>query len=354
MDLISTDSSGSTEQAERSETVAEVRNLRRQVQRERARRQAAENLGERATRDLYESVRQLRTAQSELLERADRTRIVNDLARSLRQDHDTGRLVNRAAEAVGTTVAADRCDVLLVDPRPGTPGAGSWTAPQALLPDPLTFAELPARLRALMYSAGARVVPVEIEDVTTDKRLDPDAAVEITRLLGAHSVVAIPVALGHRLIGWMLLQSVAPRVWQRRELAICEALSHDLVASLVQVQAFEQQRESVRRLQELDEAKDAFVSTVSHELRTPLTSIVGYLELMADGGMGEVAPEVSSSRTCSPSRRTTGRGVRARAGRSTWRRSWSSACSRCARRSPTPDSRWSSSSTRRSGTCSAT
>src|SRR3954469_4871572 len=63
----------------------EVRLLRRQVQRERARRRAAENLGERATRDLYESVRQLRSAQSELLERADRSRIVNDLARSLRQ-----------------------------------------------------------------------------------------------------------------------------------------------------------------------------------------------------------------------------------------------------------------------------
>src|ERR1700712_3715701 len=124
MDLISTGSSGSTEHAERSETLTEVRNLRRQVQRERARRQAAENLGERATRDLYESVRQLRTAQSELLERADRTRIVNDLARSLRQDHDTGRLLNRAAEAVGTTIFRARRDVPLLAPRPTTPGAG--------------------------------------------------------------------------------------------------------------------------------------------------------------------------------------------------------------------------------------
>lgn len=301
MDLISTDTSsggavpGSEEHAERADTVAELRNLRRQVQRERARRQAAENLGERATRDLYESVRQLRTAQSELLERADRTRIVNDLARSLRQDHDTGRLLNRAAEAVGTTISADRCDVLLVDPRPGTPGAGSWTLPSvALLPEPVSYVELPARLKALMYSAGSRAVPVEIEDVTTDKRLAPDAAGDITGLLGVRSVAAVPIALGHQLMGWMLLQSVAPRAWQPRELAICEGLSHDLVASLVQVQAFEQQRESVRRLQELDEAKDAFVSTVSHELRTPLTSIVGYLELMADGGMGEVAPEVSA------------------------------------------------------------
>ena len=95
----------------------------------------------------------------------------------------------------------------------------------------------------------------------------------------------------------MVLQSRTPRTWNARELAICEGLSHDLVGTLVQVQAFDQQRESMRRLQELDAAKDAFVSTVSHELRTPLTSIVGYLELMADGGMGDVSDEVSSGLT---------------------------------------------------------
>src|SRR5207253_2110205 len=84
-------------ETEFSDPIAEVRLLRRQVQRERARRRAAESLGERVTRDLYESVRQLRSAQSELLERADRSRVVNELARSLRHDHDTGRLLQRAA-----------------------------------------------------------------------------------------------------------------------------------------------------------------------------------------------------------------------------------------------------------------
>ena len=60
----------------------------------------------------------------------------------------------------------------------------------------------------------------------------------------------------------------------------------------MQVRAFEQQRESMQRLQELDRAKDAFISTVSHELRTPLTSIVGYLEMITEGGPGPV-PEAS-------------------------------------------------------------
>jgi two-component system phosphate regulon sensor histidine kinase PhoR len=278
-----------------SDPIAEVRLLRRQVQRERARRQAAESLGERVTRDLYESVRQLRSAQSELLERADRSRVVNELARSLRHDHDTGRLLQRAAEAVGRTISVDRASVLLVDPQPGTTGAGAWTSETCTeLPRPVSFAELPVRLRTLLSAASASIVPVEIEDVTTDRRFDADSADKVDRLIGARSMIAVPVAVANQVTGWMLLQSVAARSWEQREIAICEGLSHDLVATLVQVQAFEQQRESVRRLQELDEAKDAFVSTVSHELRTPLTSIVGYLELMADGGMGDLSDEVSA------------------------------------------------------------
>ena len=40
-----------------------------------------------------------------------------------------------------------------------------------------------------------------------------------------------------------------------------------------------------------EQAKEQFLATVSHELRTPLTSILGFTELVRDGGAGEVTQE---------------------------------------------------------------
>jgi PAS domain S-box-containing protein len=53
------------------------------------------------------------------------------------------------------------------------------------------------------------------------------------------------------------------------------------------------EREAVRRLTEIDQVKDRFVSSVSHELRTPITNIVGYLELLMDGVYGDPSDEQS-------------------------------------------------------------
>ncbi len=60
----------------------------------------------------------------------------------------------------------------------------------------------------------------------------------------------------------------------RAEQALTAALSTEL--------------EAVQRLRELERVKSDFVSTVSHELRTPITSIIGYLELLSEGAVGDL------------------------------------------------------------------
>jgi signal transduction histidine kinase len=278
-----------------ADPATEIRRLRRELRRERARRLAAESVEARAGVELFDSVREMRTVQAGLLDHPDQPAVVDELHQALTEDLASGQLVNRAAESVGRAIGVDRCDVLPVDGHRYSSVQGTWSSSDdvAGLPRARSFLDLPEPLTALLFEAAQQQEPLQIEHVDEDPRLGPDAAAEIVEALGVRSVAAVPVAMGEEVVGWVIVQSVVPRAWEPRELAVCSSLSHDLVSSLMQVRSFEQQRESMQRLRELDRAKDSFVSTVSHELRTPLTSIVGYLEVMTDGALGELPKGVA-------------------------------------------------------------
>ncbi|MFM6841284.1 MAG: sensor histidine kinase, partial [Candidatus Planktophila sp.] len=49
---------------------------------------------------------------------------------------------------------------------------------------------------------------------------------------------------------------------------------------------------TVVELQDLNSAKNAFISTVNHELRTPLTSIIGYLDVIKDEKLADSNPDL--------------------------------------------------------------
>ena len=260
--------------------------LRRQLEREKARRIAAENIGEQATADLFETVQELRAVQTEILEKSDRARVINDLAREMRQELDSERLLTRAVKAVGEATGVDRCQVHVVHP---IVRAADWAPASSSLPDPTPLTWYPIALLQLLQAAESERRGLEVHDVEADDRLDEKGAEEIVRLMGVRALVASPMWVGTHLVGWLVLESATARTWRERELAICAGLATDLGATLLQVHAYEQQRESMRRLQELDRAKDAFISNVSHELRTPLTSISGYLELISEGDLGPLS-----------------------------------------------------------------
>jgi len=58
------------------------------------------------------------------------------------------------------------------------------------------------------------------------------------------------------------------------------------------VESEEQLRRSNDELKRLNQMKREFVSIAAHELRTPLTSMVGYLELMAEGRFGTISEKM--------------------------------------------------------------
>lgn len=54
-----------------------------------------------------------------------------------------------------------------------------------------------------------------------------------------------------------------------------------MAAALANADAFDQERESVRRLEDLDRIKNRFIGTVSHEMRTSASAISGFANLLA-------------------------------------------------------------------------
>jgi signal transduction histidine kinase len=90
----------------------------------------------------------------------------------------------------------------------------------------------------------------------------------------------LPLLRAGRTIG--RLSFVGHRALGQPQLAALSAASDLIAVATYNVELYEREQASVRRLRELDQLKDAFLSTISHELRTPLTAISGFIRLLRD------------------------------------------------------------------------
>lgn len=76
------------------------------------------------------------------------------------------------------------------------------------------------------------------------------------------------------------------------ELIILLILGVFLIRSVISEVAQKRKLEELtRKLKELDERKDEFLSIVAHELRAPLTAVKGYVSMILDGDTGGVSDE---------------------------------------------------------------
>lgn len=96
------------------------------------------------------------------------------------------------------------------------------------------------------------------------------------------SMLAVPMFYQEEVIGALLI--VAPHgepMPGDDEQAVLTVLANNAAVAMENTRLYEQERETVRRLRELDAMKTDFLSTVQHELRTPLTAILGLADLMS-------------------------------------------------------------------------
>jgi signal transduction histidine kinase len=94
------------------------------------------------------------------------------------------------------------------------------------------------------------------------------------------SEMAAPMRIGENVVGVLDVASRTPNAFDDGATGLLTRLA-DQVALVVQGNLLlAQQRETVKRLQELDEMKSDFIAITSHELRTPITAIRGFAETL--------------------------------------------------------------------------
>lgn len=71
------------------------------------------------------------------------------------------------------------------------------------------------------------------------------------------------------------------RTLDRPTVRSVQAAADLMAAALANADAFDQERETVRRLEELDRIKNRFIGTVSHEMRTSASAISGFANLLS-------------------------------------------------------------------------
>jgi signal transduction histidine kinase len=122
----------------------------------------------------------------------------------------------------------------------------------------------------------------ELADMETWSAPEPLLHGEVVRSdHDGRALLAVPMFYQDSVVGALTVvkQSGAPAAPDDEE-RVLAVLANNTAIAMENARLFEQERETVRRLRELDSMKTDFLSTVQHELRTPLTAILGLSDLM--------------------------------------------------------------------------
>ncbi len=116
--------------------------------------------------------------------------------------------------------------------------------------------------------ASAR--PLIVSNVSQDLRFGPVAHP------GVGSLLCVPLKTADKIIGVLYGIDYISRDFSPHEINLILTFANQAALAIENAQLYTEGQQAYEELQELDKAKDEFVSIASHEIRTPLALIKGY------------------------------------------------------------------------------
>jgi signal transduction histidine kinase len=108
---------------------------------------------------------------------------------------------------------------------------------------------------------------------------------------GISSAMSVPLVRNEELLGVLNLnETTGVRVFGEHDLNALGLFAEHAAIAIGNASIYEKERETVARLEELDQLKSDFVASVSHELKTPLTAIIGAAKTVSRKG-ADMEPE---------------------------------------------------------------
>ncbi|MGH3063047.1 MAG: GAF domain-containing protein, partial [Gaiellaceae bacterium] len=198
---------------------------------------------------------------AQLEEALGRERLVAEIARRVRSEHDVEAVLRIAVEEVGKATDVSRCFVRLGEPGAPTPIRAEWAIPSA---PPIGDAapNLAVSNLAMRERRTIAVADVELEPKLEDPSL---GGVDTLLRLRTRAALATPIHVFDRTIGVFALHCSEPTEWTQSQGQLVEAVAREVGLALHTAELLEENRLRLARQAALVQAAQVMTSELQVE-----------------------------------------------------------------------------------------